>query len=556
MRHLMTLFMLCAASAATAQQLSAQHPGLLVPLTQGEASPGTPQMFTIALNAGDVVSGTLELVKGGAIAFEAFDPGGRKLKDIHVDAPGRAAIGFAAATTATYQVRITRVHVEDSPRANGLFLLHTTTTSPAVRMAGQNSYSVVRFESPRIHQLTKELQTHRDAALSRFWTEVSARGGQIVEPFDGRVASGPAMQSHAELVKQHVLVTFLWRESYPTTNVLLRLPVPTEPRPNDYFMTRLPGSDVWYKSVLMPRGSRISYQLSPNHRQGDIEITSQADPLNPRLAWDDTPDISLLELEGAPDESWFRRTPAARGTVSPQQPFRSTILKGERPIRIYTPPGYRSDGGPYPLLLIFDGVTYVSGFEAIPTLDNLISAGRIRPVIACFLTSSGTRPADLGPNAGPTFGEALVRELLPWLRNQYRISTDPGDVVIGGYSAGGSGAARIALEHPTMFGNVLSQSGAFGSMLDTSALIVAYRDAARVPVRFYLDVGLFEPVQIALPAHELSWSEGLTVGNRHFRDVLLAKGYDVTYRETGGQHNNLHFRATLADALLTLLPAK
>jgi hypothetical protein len=30
----------------------------------------------------------------------------------------------------------------------------------------------------------------------------------------------------------------------------------------------------------------------------------------------------------------------------------------------------------------------------------------------------------------------------------------------------------------------------------------------------------------------------------------------VTYRETGGQHNNLHFRATLADALLTLLPAK
>jgi hypothetical protein len=38
--------------------------------------------------------------------------------------------------------------------------------------------------------------------------------------------------------------------------------------------------------------------------------------------------------------------------------------------------------------------------------------------------------------------------------------------------------------------------------------------------------------------------------------VLIAKGYDVIYRETAGLHNNLHFRATFADALLTLLPTK
>ena len=556
MRQLMTV-VICAAAVASNQPLPAQTPTTLAPLFQGEAMPGAPQTFTVALNAGDVVSGTLELVKGGAVAFEAFDPGGRKLKDVHVDAPGRAEVGFAAATTATYQVRVTRVHVEDSPGANGLFLLHTTTTSATVRMAGQSSSPVGRYESPRIIQLTKELQTDRDAALSRFWAAVKASGGQIVEPFEGRIASGPPIAAPADIVKQHVLVTFLWRESYHTANVLLRLTgVPTESRPADYFMSRLPGSDVWYKSVLMPRGTRISYQLVPNHRPGDIDITSQADPLNPRLAWDDTPDMSLLEIEGAPDESWFRRTPGTRGTLSPRQPFRSTILKGERPMRVYTPPGYSSDGGPYPLLLIFDGVTYVSGFEAIPTLDNLISAGRIRPVIACFLTSPGTRATDLGPDAGPAFGDALVRELLPWLRNQYRISTDPKDLVIGGYSAGGAGAARIALAHPTVFGNVLSQSGAFGATFETNALILAYRDAARVPVRFYMDVGLFEPAPFALPAHELALSEGLTVGNRHLRDVLIAKGYDVTYRETGGQHNNLHFRATLADGLLTLLTAK
>ena len=129
-------------------------------------------------------------------------------------------------------------------------------------------------------------------------------------------------------------------------------------------------------------------------------------------------------------------------------------------------------------------------------------------------------------------------------------------MVIGGYSAGGSAAARLAFAHPTVFGNVLSQSGAFGSTLETNALILSYRDGARAAVRFYLDVGLFENLPFALPAHELALSEGLTAGNRHFRDVLIAKGYDVTYRETGGAHNNLHFRATFAEALLTLLAAK
>jgi len=44
-----------------------------------------------------------------------------------------------------------------------------------------------------------------------------------------------------------------------------------------------------------------------------------------------------------------------------------------------------------------------------------------------------------------------------------------------------------------------------------------------------------------------------TQGNRHFRDVLIAKGYEVIYRETGSAHETIHFRATLADGLMTLL---
>ena len=90
-----------AAAVAGNQPLPARTRGTLVPLIQGESTPGTPQTFTIALSAGDVVSGTLELLKGGAIAFEAFDPTGRRLKGVNV----RRRAGHSVGVEVTCAVR-------------------------------------------------------------------------------------------------------------------------------------------------------------------------------------------------------------------------------------------------------------------------------------------------------------------------------------------------------------------------------------------------------------------------------------------------------------------
>ena len=208
---------------------------------------------------------------------------------------------------------------------------------------------------------------------------------------------------------------------------------------------------------------------------------------------------------------------------------------------------------------MFDGEAYIRPEfnRALLTLDNLIAGGRIRPVVVCFINSVN-RAVDQGLAGAGVYGDAIVRELLPQLRSAYALSMNPRDNTIGGFSQGGLGASLIALRHSDTFGNVLSQSGNFRARTagsdEPSSIARLYLDTPRQPVRFYIETGLYELTPAgSLPMHELALDEGITAANRHFRDVLIAKGYDVTYRETAGAHEWVHWRATLADGLMTLL---
>ncbi len=527
-------------------------------LVEGEAAAGSSRAFTVNLQAGDLIAGTIELVRGSDLALNVFDPAGVRIKSENLYAAFSTGqpipFGFAAQVSGTYRLQISGLPVAKESTAGAFVMRTDPAVPPSVRMRGVHAHPTIRYISPRIEQLRTELEARPDA-LARFWADARAGGGPLVEPFGGGVVGPVRAKATLGQTEDSVLVTFLWKETFETHNVRVSWP---QPRPDDFFLTRLPGTDIWYKTILVRRGSRFQYSLMPNARPEDERFVAQRDPLNPRLAWDDEDDASLLELSGAPDESWFRKTPTARGVLSearviqPNLPDRgSEGLKGPvgRTVRIYTPPGYSASGGPYPVLVLFHA-TYLLDFEAVPSLNNLISAGRIRPVIVCFFPD--VRPIDVGPNATPAFGEALARDFIPSLRQTYPISRNPRDIIIGGFSAGATGAARIAFAYPDVFGNVLSQSAALRG--EANPTILAYRDADRRPIRFYMDVGLYENIPAELPVNELALTEGSsTIANRHFRDVLKAKGYEVIYSETGGNHDAVHFRATFPEGLLALL---
>jgi enterochelin esterase family protein len=279
-------------------------------------------------------------------------------------------------------------------------------------------------------------------------------------------------------------------------------------------------------------------------------ILSVTDPGNPRIF----NESSVLDLSNSASQSYaVERAEVPNGKIT-RENIRSSVLSEERTVTIYTPPGFESSGEQYPIVMLFDGQWYGGGQKThVPTptiVDTLIAEKRIPPVIA-VLVHAKKRISELGGSV--KFTQFLAEELIPIVRQRYRGMGDPARVVIGGSSLGGLAAAYAALERPEVFGNVLSQSGAFWMPRDTSNpvqqefippktwLVDEFIERPPVPVRFWMEVSQFESAAKMLGP------------NRQLRDVLRAKGYNITYQEVAYGHDYLHWRDSLAEGLISLL---
>jgi enterochelin esterase-like enzyme len=224
---------------------------------------------------------------------------------------------------------------------------------------------------------------------------------------------------------------------------------------------------------------------------------------------------------------------------------------------IYLPPQYSPHVEPYPLLVLFDEDAYLSLVPTPTILDNLISEGRIPPVIALLVGNAKDDARDRELLCNPGFTGALVTDVLPWAHGLYNFTRDPRQTVVAGSSLGGLGAACAGLWHPETFGNVLAQSAAFhrtppsasdaaNASSDPNWLVRQFISSPRKPLRFYLDAGSAE-------FNATGGGDAILFCTRTLRDVLRAKGYEVHFQEFAGGHDYLSWRGTLADGLIALM---
>jgi enterochelin esterase-like enzyme len=230
----------------------------------------------------------------------------------------------------------------------------------------------------------------------------------------------------------------------------------------------------------------------------------------------------------------------------------SRVLGSERRLWVYSPPGYAADGPDLDLLLVFDGGVYLEDIPLPRLLDDLIAAKRVPPTLAVMVDngSGAARLADLANRE--RFVEFVVSELVPWVRSRWKATTDPHRCTVTGSSAGGLASAFVALRHPELFGNVLSQSGAFWRGAEGSNeapfewLRAQYAATPKREIRFLLEVGGTETRGAMNGA-----APSILEANRRLRDTLRAKGYEVSYTEVpGGTHSPESWRDRLPAALV------
>ena len=143
----------------------------------------------------------------------------------------------------------------------------------------------------------------------------------------------------------------------------------------------------------------------------------------------------------------------------------------------------------------------------------------------------------------------------PWVARRYRVSSDPAERFVTGACYGGLASMWFGYRLPHLFGNVISQAASlwwgpgFDMDVPRSAggypaewLIEQYSGSPRLPVRFWMEIGLLEHPALMIEP------------NRRMKAVLESKGYDLTYREPCGGHDPALWRGTLATALAHMLP--
>lgn len=196
-------------------------------------------------------------------------------------------------------------------------------------------------------------------------------------------------------------------------------------------------------------------------------------------------------------------------------PFPSRVFHNTRFLRVWLPPGYddpANAGRSYPVLYLNDGqnlfeaATSFTGVEwqVDETADRLIREGAIPPMMIVGLDNAAKdrireympRPS-LHPLMlrvqGGRYPSFLIKEVMPFVAQNYRVATGPENTGLGGSSLGALIALHTVAVRPGLFGRLLLESPSLWA-----ANRQAIRESRRVkcwPQRVFLAAGTAETGQ-------------------------------------------------------------
>lgn len=192
-----------------------------------------------------------------------------------------------------------------------------------------------------------------------------------------------------------------------------------------------------------------------------VDGITVADPKNSAIFPNEGFQNSVVEITGSkPLVHTLQNVP--HGTLAYRY-YNSKEL-GNRPVVIYTPPGYEKEQAKkYPVLYLLHGTTdteetWSKVGRANIILDNLIAQSKAQPML--IVMPYGRAYPVISKSSGSLrnwenlqeFKKDFMNNLLPFVEQNYRVKKDKNSRAIAGFSGGGGETLYLGLNNPDLFG--------------------------------------------------------------------------------------------------------
>lgn len=240
----------------------------------------------------------------------------------------------------------------------------------------------------------------------------------------------------------------------------------------------------------------------------------------------------------------------------------SPELGNHRALRVYLPAAYRTEPERhFPVLYMHDGQNLFDpalsfsgvAWDVGTTLDALIAAGEVAPIIVVGIDSTQTRIEEYTPCCDPKHGggkldaytKFFLNTVKPLVDFRYRTIDNSSGTALMGSSLGGLASVEIALANPDKVGMAAGISSSFwwngGEVIQRARQPIE----SRFP-QLYLDAGtvddgLANTIAMCAALIHIGYNEG-----RNLECALIS----------GGRHHERDWAARLARPLKFLFPAK
>ena len=290
------------------------------------------------------------------------------------------------------------------------------------------------------------------------------------------------------------------------------------------------------------------------------------DPRNPSISESNNNVWSLVNVPGSDN---FDTKNVPHGAVSAVT-YYSTALGKFRRMHVYTPPGYESGKGKYPIFYLLHGAgdsdeAWTSVGRAGFILDNLIAAGKAKPMVMVMPaghTSQTFRAPVAAPAGTPAtppadeFVKEFTTDIMPYAEKNYRVMLDRNNRAIAGLSMGGSQTLNIAMPNLEKFAYV----GVYSSGLLSAFMRAPQGQPALAGLPPISPAGEAWIKQNQAKLDDANLKKGLKVfwfatGKEDFLlgttkaslELFKKHGFNPTFQETAGGHTWINWRNYLTE---------